>query len=358
VTALEIEDLVLIASRTLGLDVGQVLDLLDVAAAERALAQARPAGDPAADATALLHALLRQQPLRLGNRQFALAAMLQFLALNGQDLDPGAPEPVAAMVTQLAAGTLGTKDVADWLAPRLRPSDPTAATIKEAPMPEDTFGRFTDRARRAVILAQTRPGSWATTPSAPGMSCSACWPSATASPPRYWSRWTSRWKKRGTGSGRSSAAPRARPRARSRSPRRPGSCRKGHCARHSGSDTTTSAPSTCYLPCSPRASLPRCWPPGAPILPGSGNGCWTCWPGRSSRQARSPGQSACPSRPALPTPLSSTRRCATSSTAFARWPASTASTRTAARRELPETRLPHRRQPAHARTGTSGSHPG
>jgi hypothetical protein len=154
VTALEVEDLVVIAGRTLGLDTGQVLGLLDVAAAGRALAQARPAGDPAADAAALLHALVRQQPLRRGNRQVALAAMLQYLALNGQDLDPGAPGPVAAMVTQLAAGTLGTRDVADWLAPRLRPGGPAAATMKEAPMPGGTFERFTDRARRAIILAQ------------------------------------------------------------------------------------------------------------------------------------------------------------------------------------------------------------
>jgi prophage maintenance system killer protein len=92
VIALEVADLVLIASRTLGLDTGQVLDLLDVAAAESALAQARPAGDPAADAAALLHALLRQRPLRRGNQQVALAAMLQFLALNDQDLDPGAAQ--------------------------------------------------------------------------------------------------------------------------------------------------------------------------------------------------------------------------------------------------------------------------
>jgi hypothetical protein len=57
--------------------------------------------------------------------------MLQFLALNGQDLDPGAPLLVAAMVTQLAAGTLGTKDVADWLAPRLRPGRRTVTGTTE-----------------------------------------------------------------------------------------------------------------------------------------------------------------------------------------------------------------------------------
>ncbi len=77
--ALEVADLVVIASRTLKLDTGQVLDLLDTAAAGHALAQARPgseSGDPASLAAALLHALVRQQPLHRGNQQVALAAML------------------------------------------------------------------------------------------------------------------------------------------------------------------------------------------------------------------------------------------------------------------------------------------
>jgi prophage maintenance system killer protein len=177
VIALEVADLVIIASRTLGLDTGQVLDLLDPAAAEHALAQARPGsepGDPAAHAAALLRALVRQQPLRRGNHQVALAAMLQFLALNGWDIDPDPPEPVKTVVAELAAGTLDTRTLADWLAPRLRPSDWAATRVKEAPMrgrpalplaerikratmrrqPKGMFQRFTDRARRAVHLAQ------------------------------------------------------------------------------------------------------------------------------------------------------------------------------------------------------------
>ncbi len=173
--ALEVADLVLIASRTLGLGTGQVLDLLDPAAAGHALDQARPGSepaDPATQAAALLHALVRQRPLRRGNQQVALAAMLQFLALNGWDMDPA--EDVAAMVTQLAAGTLDAKNVADWLAPRLRPAGRAAGQMKEAPMrprpalplaerikratlrtrPKGMFMRFTDRARRVVVLAQ------------------------------------------------------------------------------------------------------------------------------------------------------------------------------------------------------------
>ncbi len=175
--ALEVADLVVIASRTLKLDTGRVLDLLDPAAAEHALAQAEPdsePGDPASQAAALLHALVRQRPLRRGNEQVALAAMLQFLALNGWDVDPDPPGPVAAVVAKLAAGALGTKDLADWLAPRLRPGDRAEARVKEAPMrgrpalplaerikkatmrkqPKGMFQRFTDRARRAACLAQ------------------------------------------------------------------------------------------------------------------------------------------------------------------------------------------------------------
>jgi hypothetical protein len=74
VIALEVADLVVIASRTLGLETEQVLDLLDPAAAEHALARARPGSepsDPATDAAALLHALVRGRVLGSGNRQVA-----------------------------------------------------------------------------------------------------------------------------------------------------------------------------------------------------------------------------------------------------------------------------------------------
>jgi hypothetical protein len=176
VIALEVADLVLIASRTLGLDTGQVLDLLDTAAAELALAEEPPggeSGDPAARAAALLHALVRRRPLRRGNQQVALAAMLQFLALNGWEADLDPPGPVKDVMAELAADALDIEALADWLTPRLRPRDRAAAHVKDAALPgvpaslamrvkEATtqiqptgmFRRFTDRARRVVHLAE------------------------------------------------------------------------------------------------------------------------------------------------------------------------------------------------------------
>ena len=183
--ALELADLVVIAGRALGLDTGQVLDLLDPEAAERALVLVRPGdvpGDPAGLAATLLRALVSEQPLRHGNQQVALAAMLQFLALNGWELDPDPPEAIAAVVADAAAGARDVRQVADWLAPRLRPGDRAGAPageeqirrgsarllaerIRRARMraqlwgttrtqPAGRFRRFTDRARRAICLAQ------------------------------------------------------------------------------------------------------------------------------------------------------------------------------------------------------------
>src|SRR5437870_4498902 len=65
--------------------------------------EGRPVSEVVREAiTALLHALVREPPLRHGNQQVALAAMLQFLALNGWDMDPDPPGPVKTVV---AAGS-------------------------------------------------------------------------------------------------------------------------------------------------------------------------------------------------------------------------------------------------------------
>jgi ATP-dependent Clp protease ATP-binding subunit ClpA len=166
-SGLDLADLVLIASRTLEVGTDAALDLLDIAAAEAALAATPPADahdNPASQAAVLLHALVVHRPFRRGNQQVALAATLQLLALDGcrADLDP--PEATGAVIAALAAGKLGPAELAAWLAPRLHPDADTHA--KEARMPRwlpgrkqpdkrrGMFARFTERARRAVELTQ------------------------------------------------------------------------------------------------------------------------------------------------------------------------------------------------------------
>jgi hypothetical protein len=110
VTALDAADLVVIAGRTLGISTDAVLAQMDIAAAQDALAEARPPGqepgasfpDRAAAAAAgigLVRALLRHRPFPLHGQQVAVAAGLQFLSLNGwrADLDPAPSVAVSAV---------------------------------------------------------------------------------------------------------------------------------------------------------------------------------------------------------------------------------------------------------------------
>ena len=203
-TPLDLGALVVIAARILGLDAPDVLDLMDVSAAEAALADADapgfppvrassagagsvPAGsdgtgsvdaasDPAARAAALLGALVRRRPLPRGNEQTAVLATVTFLAINGWQADLEPPEATAALVADLAAGRRSAADLAGWLSPRisayrnsayLEPGLPLSPA-KEAPMhgwlpnlrrnprrKEDLmFRRFSPRAREVVISAQ------------------------------------------------------------------------------------------------------------------------------------------------------------------------------------------------------------
>jgi Clp amino terminal domain, pathogenicity island component len=181
-TAFEVCDLVVAASRTMDLGTGATLDLLDLAAAEAALAEAAAgalaagghpvagdpgAGDPAAAAAALLCALVLRRPFRRGNDRIALVAALQLLAMHGcrANLDP--PEATMSIIAGITAGQAGPPEIRNWLLPRLyRESE---AGKWEAQMRNllparrrrrrvdksgaGMFVRFSDQARRAVVLA-------------------------------------------------------------------------------------------------------------------------------------------------------------------------------------------------------------
>jgi hypothetical protein len=166
--------LVVIAGRALGQDTAAVLDLLDVSAAEAALAEAEsPAAgtEPAERAAALLGALIRHRPLPRGNDQAAVLATVTFLAVNGWQVDLEPAEDTAAVVADLAAGRRSGADLAAWLSPRISAYPEPAVPLspaKETPMHgwlpnlrrnprhkgDLMFRRFSPRAREVVISAQ------------------------------------------------------------------------------------------------------------------------------------------------------------------------------------------------------------
>ena len=166
--------LVVVAGRALGQDIPAVLGLLDVPAAEAALAEARSAaagGEPAERAAALLSALIRHRPLARGNEQAAVLATITFLAMNGWQVELEPAEATAAMVAGLAAGRRSAADLAAWLSPRIsayaEPADPRSPA-KETPMhgwlptlkrpvrrrDDLMFRRFSPQAREVIITAQ------------------------------------------------------------------------------------------------------------------------------------------------------------------------------------------------------------
>jgi prophage maintenance system killer protein len=171
---MDLGTLVVVAGRALGQDAPAVLDLLDVGAAESALAEAESpaAGDaPAERAAALLGALVRRRPLAHGNDQAAVLATVIFLAVNGWQVDLEPAEDTAAAVAGLAAGRRSATDLAAWLAPRISAYREPAllpSPAKEAPMHgwlpnlrrtsrrkgDLMFRRFSPRAREVIISAQ------------------------------------------------------------------------------------------------------------------------------------------------------------------------------------------------------------
>jgi hypothetical protein len=158
VIGLDVADLVVIASEVLGCDPGTALAQADITAAKDALAQAGPAGmarspggtpartpgevggprpgqgrgmgpggaspqrgDVAEAAVTLMDALLRHPPFPAHREQMAVAAGLQFLAVNGWQANLDVPEAAAIVIERLASGQLTPPQAASWLAARLSP---------------------------------------------------------------------------------------------------------------------------------------------------------------------------------------------------------------------------------------------
>jgi hypothetical protein len=167
VIALDAADLVVIAGRTLGIGADAALDRMDIAAAQEALAEARPPGrepgrefpgraDAATAGAELMRALLRHPPFPARAQPVAVAAGLQLFSLNGwrADLDP--PATAVVVVEALASGQLSAADAAAWFEPRLTPARRTVGSTRRAPVARSRSG-----SRRPAALPAARvPAGW------------------------------------------------------------------------------------------------------------------------------------------------------------------------------------------------------
>jgi hypothetical protein len=161
VIGLDLADLVVIVGRTLDLGTDAVLERLDLAAAEAALAEGRGAGrtgqgrltdpaDAASAAVALMRGLLVHRPFPRDGVRLAAAAGLQLLALNGWRARLEPPQTAAVVIEALASGRLSPDGAARWLTPHLSalPSPAAEPELARVAEPEPA---------RAAAVAPRRP---------------------------------------------------------------------------------------------------------------------------------------------------------------------------------------------------------
>jgi len=97
--------------------------LESAAAAPRQLLHYRGTSDLLRIATHLANAIVRNHPFVDGNKRTATVAMLEFLLLNGSEVDlPDTAErqPLADLMEQLASGQIGSEELAAALRPALQ----------------------------------------------------------------------------------------------------------------------------------------------------------------------------------------------------------------------------------------------
>jgi prophage maintenance system killer protein len=160
VTALDVADLVVIGGQVLGIGPRAALELIDPQAAEAALAEAPvpvslPDSYAAAAACAhLMSGLLQHAPFPEDRERVAVAAGLQFLAVNGWQADLDPPHVAAIVVQCLASGRIEPDDMAVWLAARL-----SASAARRIRMPRITNKESLVRLPRRGTARRARGGA-------------------------------------------------------------------------------------------------------------------------------------------------------------------------------------------------------
>lgn len=78
-------------------------------------------GSIEAKAATLLFGVARNHPFIDGNKRIAILAALQFLNLNGSDMNLSPPEEAYKVIVGVAAGTISLDALTSWIGERLEP---------------------------------------------------------------------------------------------------------------------------------------------------------------------------------------------------------------------------------------------
>ena len=125
---LGLDEVLAIACKVLKLEVGALVRITDLGLADSAIA--RPGASfqgeefyPTIEAKAasLLFGLARNHAFIDGNKRIAVLATLQFLNVNGYDLDLEPADEVFKTVVQVASGSLSVEDLTGWIQDRMGP---------------------------------------------------------------------------------------------------------------------------------------------------------------------------------------------------------------------------------------------
>lgn len=123
---LELDDLLAIASEVLELEAPELIRVTDLGLADSAVS--RPHASFGGEefyptiqekAATLLFGIARNHAFIDGNKRIAVLATLQFLNLNGHDLDLQPPEEAYKAIAGVAMGTVTLQALTVWIADRL-----------------------------------------------------------------------------------------------------------------------------------------------------------------------------------------------------------------------------------------------
>jgi prophage maintenance system killer protein len=144
-------DVLAVAGRAMSCDSRTVVDRTDLdrlAPVLEAMRSSAGAGDAVTAAATLLHGLVREKPFRGPNRRIAVLATLHLLALNELDLELELFD-LNRLLDDLASGATSVSYLTHQLRGMVRPLLNELSKVEG-----NMFERFTDRARRVVVLAQ------------------------------------------------------------------------------------------------------------------------------------------------------------------------------------------------------------